>query len=591
MNNGAPGRRDIQALCVFLLAAALPFLSLVGHPGAALADPLSELPVKLWAFETFARVGLLVGDVTTIGYPHPGPLNDPDPVGVLVTGLLRPLVGRIGAYNLLVWLQLTANMVATYALALTVNRSRSASAVAAVAFGLTPLTLMYCVTGAVTDMLNLWPYLLAIRSTLLAVHRPGWRDGAAAGAWLALGFVACPYNFLVFSVLAIPTVPFLPALVRGGPSLVVTPGPGAKQLGRGLLTLALVGGLGVGSVAWRIHTMMESEDSQMSTASVDYTRHHAPYTFLQPGHVDRYTAYLADYVAVGKSALIQRDAGSRYYRAFSPGLSLIGLTLVGLALSRRRLVAAYWATAGAFVIVASTGPFLPVTRMIAADTPVNVVWLGLHLYWPGAELLLEPFRYGLPAALCLAMGASIGLVALRRRLGGWVYPAALALWMAETFWVSPLPTPLPAAALSVPSGYARLDEVLPPGPIIDLPYFDHGSERFERTHYLHQLIHGRPIPDEVMGFVPRYLKQNQLTAELLFLENAVGRARVEVTARDRIEADVRTLAADGFVGIVLNPAAYRDDDLIGVEQRLQKYLGSPVKLGGLRVYALTGHPD
>ena len=127
-----------------------------------------------------------------------------------------------------------------------------------------------------------------------------------AGAWLTLGFVACPYNFLVFSVLVVPAVPFLYGLARGGPSVVREEWAGRVQVVRGVLVLLVATGIGVGSFAYIMHNMMASDDSQMSSERVDVTRHRAPYVFLEPGHVDRYTAFLADYIAVGKPALIEQ---------------------------------------------------------------------------------------------------------------------------------------------------------------------------------------------------------------------------------------------------------------------------------------------
>ncbi len=70
--------------------------------------------------------------------------------------------------------------------------------------GLLPLLLVYCVAGAITDMLNVWPFLLS----LLLLHQ-AWQGQSAgralgAGALLALGFVLCPYNVLVFAPALLP---------------------------------------------------------------------------------------------------------------------------------------------------------------------------------------------------------------------------------------------------------------------------------------------------------------------------------------------------------------------------------------------------
>jgi len=43
------------------------------------------------------------------------------------------------------------------------------------------------------------------------------------------------------------------------------------------------------------------------------------------------------------------------------------------------------------------------------------------------------------------------------------------LVVAEVAWLSPVPVPLPVAEPQLSAAYERLDEVLPPGPIIELP--------------------------------------------------------------------------------------------------------------------------
>ena len=92
-------RRSILPLLFLLAFALLPALSLLGHGGSYLADVDSELPVKLFGFELFPRVGLLGGEISSISFPNPGPLNNVDVVGTVVYQALRPLLGRANAYN------------------------------------------------------------------------------------------------------------------------------------------------------------------------------------------------------------------------------------------------------------------------------------------------------------------------------------------------------------------------------------------------------------------------------------------------------------------------------------------------------------
>ncbi len=511
-------KSSTRALLAMLPMALLPALSLVGHWDSFLAEALSELPVKLWAFETFGSVGIWGGQVSSISFPHAGPLNNPDPVGTLVYLALKPVMGRVWSYNTLVLLQIYAAMVSAWLLARDLVGNDRAAVVAALVYALAPLVLVYCVMGAITDMLNLWPYPLALMFLLRALRRPGWGDALKGGVIAGLGFVSCPYNFVVFSAMVVPLGLVLPFAGRAG--FVPVEDPRAGVGSRHWLLVAAVAGAAVlvvaGSYVLQMERILADPSSQMSQSYIDATRHVPPYSFLRPQHEHRYVAYLSDYLAVGKGALIQREAGSLYFRAFSPGLLAMALAIYGLFRSRgRRSTVVLWTVVAIFFVLASTGPFLPLTSQIAFSNPSNYVWLALHHFLPGANLLLEPFRYALGASLGLAMAAAVGAAALMDRWGRWVGLLLPLLILAETAFLSPVPVPLHVARLEIPRAYWRLDDVLPRGAIIQLPYFDRGSERFNRVHFLYQLVHHRPIPDEVMGFPPDYLQNNQFTAALL----------------------------------------------------------------------------
>jgi hypothetical protein len=576
-------------LLYLAILAGLPLLSILGHDQAALADPASELPTKLWCYEVYTRVGLLGGELSSIGFPNGGPLNNPDLVGTVMLRLLQPLLGRAGGYNAMVVLQLWLSMTAAWLLARDLTRDHRAALVAAVAFGLYPLVLVYCVAGAVTDMLNLWPYPLAILFGLRALRRGRAWDGVAAGACVGLGFISCPYNAVVFSAILVPALLGLPFLVRGGwtperdPKAHGRLGAWPRALGGLLLGVLVTAGL----YALWLRGMMADADSQMAASYVDATRHAPPFTTLQPLVEHRYTAFLSDYVAVGKGELISREAGSRYLRAFSVGFGVLALCAIGLLASwRRRAAVLFWLGVALFFVLASLGPFLPIHGQLSTTEPSNPVWLGLYYGFPGAKLLLEPFRYALGAALAFGLVAAVGARALQRRLGGWVGWLLPLLLVLEQALLSPVPVPLPAASLSVDPAYAELDEHMPPGALIELPYFDRGSERFSRWHFLNQLEHRRPILDEVIGFLPRYSVENHYLRALISAEKDRGQIRAEPPDPERIEPDRLRLADDGFVAIVVDPEAYASPAKLQRVEVLLAPLGEPLLLHGRMVYPL-----
>ncbi len=574
---------------LLLLLAALPALSLIGHPGALLAGPHSEIFVKIWTFEALSGTRLLGGDVTTVGFPNTGLINNPDPLGTAVYGLLRPLLGRAGAYNTLVIGQLWAAMLAAWLLARDLTRDPWAALVAGAGFGLTPLVLVYPLACGITDILQLWPYPLAMLFGLRALRRRGWRDGLLAGGFAGVGFVTCPYDFVVFSSFALPLALWLPLAWHGG--LVPSDEPPAERGPRQLLRAgagALVGVLlAAGWYALWMKLLMSGPDAQISEELVAGTRHMPPFRMLHPEELKRFTAFGAEYFATGKSELVVRDMISRFYRAFSPGFLLMALALLGVVASRgRRVAAALWLFVAVFAAVASTGPFMPWSRHVCFDHAVNPAWLAVHYLLPGGKLILEPLRYGLVAALGLSVAAAFGVAALVRRWGAWVGVLAALLVVAEVAVLSPVPVPLPVAQLEVSPAYGRLDEVLPPGPIIELPYFDRGTQRFDRRHFLQQLEHGRPIADEIVGFPPRYLVENQFTAQIISVEKPFGAVAVRMEWPERIDEDRERLAADGFVGIVVDPAGYDGPERAEQVLALLDVLGEPVELHDRLVFRL-----
>ena len=165
---------------VFYLAALalLPAASFLFQGSGFLADPLSELPVKLWGFETFGHVGVFGGTIDSASWPLTGSLNNPDPLGTLVYLALKPLLGRAGAYNLLVLGQLFATLLAGWALGRDLCGDEDCGLITGVALALSPLCLVYCVQGSITDMLNLWPYPLAVLFGMLAGYFGGLIDDA-----------------------------------------------------------------------------------------------------------------------------------------------------------------------------------------------------------------------------------------------------------------------------------------------------------------------------------------------------------------------------------------------------------------------------
>jgi hypothetical protein len=176
----------------------------------------------------------------------------------------------------------------------------------------------------------------------------------------------------------------------------------------------------------------------------------------------------------------------------------------------------------------------------------------------GGKLLLEVFRYGVVAAVAASFAAAATAAQLHARGGAWraLGPAACVALLAQLGWASPLPWPLPGARPEISPAYAKLDDVLGPGAILELPFFDRGTGRFSRVHFLQQRVHGRPLADEVRGFPPPFLLHNPLTHNLLAAEGARTLIRVDKLPPEQEQAGRQALLDVGFAGVVLDPTGY-----------------------------------
>jgi len=487
-------------------------------------------------------------------------------------GALAGPLGEARAFDALVMGTVWLNMLSAWALARRVWGDAWAATLAGLGVGLAPVVLSYCVMGAITDMLHLWPWLLALVALHAAWVAPADAPtralvlrGASAGALAALGFALSPYNLVLALGGGVPGALLAlgwalrdparrPALVRSAP----------RALGGALLA----GGLLAGPWALALRGIMDDPASTMSSAYVDATRHAPPWREVRPNHPAGYAARLEEYVATAPGDLLARDVGSHYARTTAVPWVLIALGCAG-ALLLRGTGAGRWLAVAGFAAVASTGPYLSVSETIYLTQPVNPAYrVVYHLL--GGRMILEVFRYGVVAAVAAALAAAATVAALRARGGAWraTGPVACALLLAQLCGASPVPWPLPHATPTVSSAYAQLDAALGPGAILELPYFDRGTGRFARVHFLNQRVHGRPIADEVRGFPPRLLLQNPFTVNLLAAEGATGLIRIDKRPEGREDAGRRALAEAGFAGVVVDPAGYATPEALAEVERI-----------------------
>lgn len=269
------------------------------------------------------------------------------------------------------------------------------------------------------------------------------------------------------------------------------------------------------------------------------------------------------------------------------GFSVLALGVCGFAGAwRRRFTVAFWGLVALFFALVSVGPYLPLRGDLALAAPGNPFWLGIYHGLPGSGLILEPFRYAMGVALALSVAAAMGVRALQRRLGGWVGWVAPVVVVLEQALLSPVPVPLPVGELEVNPAYSELDSILEPGAVIELPYLAQGSGRFVRMHFMNQLVHGRAIPNEVVGFLPRYFIGNDYLRALVLAEQVSGWIEIEPADPSELDTDREALVQDGFVAIILDPDAFAGPSQLEAALALLAPWGDPVRLHGRLIFAL-----
>jgi hypothetical protein len=601
----AAGR--IAGLAFLATLPLLPVLPALWH-GAYLADPRSELPVRLWVRATFPAAAwrppgwlgapvdapsLWGGPVGTLGWPEPGWLNNPDVLGSVLDAFLVPVCGDAGAWNLRVLLLTWANLAVATWLARRWLRDDAAAWIAGVGVAFAPLSWSYGVDGAISDVLQLWPWLGALGLGARAVdeHRTGL--AVAAGALGGLGVIACPYHAPIVAVALVVGLPAWWALRRASGE-ALPPARLARLSAVALLVSAFVAAPQLAALGRTV----SAEASLLPREEVAATRHGPPWDALRPHVAAGYTAPLRDYVTPGPDGVATRDVGSRYARSVFLPWTLLAPPLLALAgLLRRRDLDARtrrvlrgvgaWTLVALVGAVVAMGPFLVLAPGVGSTAPWNLAYLAAYRLIPGVALVLEIFRFAWIPAVAMsfaAAGATACLAAWRpatSRVTRWGMLLLLTTELAAhsaRMGPPPVATPAPDAAL------AALDTVLPPGPVVALPFFDRGTSRFQRNHLLAQRLHGRPLADGVAGIPPAFLRANPATRALLALERPGDPEGVATPDPARLAWGYAALARAGFVGIVVDPGAYRD---AATRARAEALLGpGAIPLGAHRVWRL-----
>ena len=323
-----------------------------------------------------------------------------------------------------------------------------------------------CAANAWLYLAQIWVLPLALLAGARALRTRSAADAALAALCAGLAFHVTPIYFLFGVLLVAALAPWHAAAVRAW----------FEEVGAARRVAITAGVLAV--------LVLPRAAPMLRAASVPLAVHSSPFdTHLAASVVDLFFAWFTD---VQPSP--QWGFRGAYLGAVPIALSLYAW-LHADAGQRRRLRP--WLVSAALFAVLALGPYAEVGR---ARVPLPG-WLLAQL--PGFSALTNPWRFALPAGLCLVLPAALGASALlraadRRRRGAGLafacglaflhlldvgkappFPTAMALWREQ-------PAPAALALRDDPERYAVLD-------------LSGHPKRNQRTH-------GKPI---VSGWLPR----------------------------------------------------------------------------------------
>lgn len=366
--------------------------------------------------------------------------------------------------------------------------------------------------------------LAALAMYALVRHLTGHVGAAAVSA---VTYAFCPYAF--------SHIPHIQLLMTFGPPLVLlcvhrlVDVPGVARgiwLGLALALQALACGyyglygglaagwgvfwLGVGSGRWRDRRYWAGALTALVVAIAIVLPFLAPYFEIRTEGFSRsirdaqlfsanWRAYLASPLLLHKWMLPWLGPLGSWREVLFPGFVPITLSIVALVFTFSRSRTSPDGTPRYIV-----GFYLSLTvlAMWASFGPDAGLYRWLYEIVPMMSFLRAPARFGMLVTLSLATMAGFGLTALAKRWHG--RTQLVFVWIAVLFVILRL-TPGGLTLVEAPEVspvYRRL-ALLPPGPVIEFPYFSAPLERSRHTEYmLMSTVHWKPLINGYSDHIP-----------------------------------------------------------------------------------------
>ncbi|MCD6360518.1 MAG: RDD family protein, partial [Armatimonadetes bacterium] len=463
----------------------------------------------------------------------------------LLAAPLAPLLNLTLIYNLLLVGQLAASGFCLYLVVCSLTRNRPASFVASLVFGLSPYFLYEHIEHP--NLHSAGPLALFALFTYMYLVRPQARYALAAGAALALTGL-CSWNYFIMA--GITAITLLTAVWLAD----------RRQLGRRLVLLATSAALGAALLSPLLIPMFVE-------------RMYSDYMDRPPADMEAYKSSLSEYIEPGAGHPALRYLPGLSPSGHGPGVVLVALALLGIAVSWRRFYP--WLLVGLVGLVLSLGPTLSLrgplavnktlllalggppgnefnvpwntndmlvltrTVLAAAESPlraqghITLPYSWMVQWFPFLRPMRCPRRFAVMVMISCAVSAAIGLL--------WLARLARSRWGAAADLVVPalagaallleyLAVPLPLFDTRAHHFYHQLAAETGDFAVLELPVSTeiHEYQLYQTVHHKRLLFgHLSRIPPDATAFISTNPLTDIMSATAFAFEPA-GEARMNI---------------------------------------------------------------
>ena len=506
------------------------------------------------------------GHVETASFPLTGALNNPD----VVAGVFFWFAALFGlehhtdyglVFNILLYAVMCLNIVSGAFLGAQWSVKRWEALVVGVFLAWQPLLISYGFASNITDLIHIWPFAFGLAFVKRAIHEANPEDGKYAGAFFALGFLTCPYNFVLF----IPIVPMMLWWVRKTD----------EQWAKVVWNMSLVAGVLLVLYGGRVAYVMAQSGSLVAADTVESVRHTYPFEGLRGDKETRFATFFTEVWGVFPRPVVVMEQVARFTRHFQWGL--VSWILIGIGLWQAKSVRWFLAVSIVVGIGTSVGPFATWSPFYELSGPYNPVFWWSHIL-PLGKMILEPFRYVLVSGVFMTVCVAIAFAWLSSHFKRAVSLTIGIGLLCEVVWRTPQ-LPLPVQPLPMDSRMNTLPLV--DGGVVHLPFFASRSNRFNRYHFFFQLQHKRPIADPIMGFPSPYIIDNAVLCQLVHAETVIFPMEFFPCSRETLRKGWKELQSSGIGNIVLDPQQYAPEDWLSTEQIIKQLPVNAIQYEGL----------